>query len=178
MSSLPRLSRLSARARKRTRQRGSLIVETLVVVPMLVSLMGVGWWFWDMHTAQMQVYRESAEPVFATATYSCGQAGETSHSFPGPQSPASVSGGSVPLVPADFSKVYEAAPGAPNEEVITRSISDAKADANAQTDGFGAIWFNPNGHSYKASAKMLCNEAVHDGQLDTTKRIAAAVFDP
>ena len=169
---------MSPRLKRRKNQRGALIVEFIVVAPLLIMLMGVGWWFWEIESAQSRIAREAAQPVFATATYGCGQAGETSHAYPGPQSPATVSGGSVPMVPADMSQVYQAAPGAPNDEVITRSISDAKATTQTTTEGFRTIWFEPKSANYQISATMLCNEAVHDGQLDQTKRIAAAVFNP
>jgi len=169
---------LSPRKRSRAGRRGSLIVETLVVVPMLIALCGIGFWFYQVHTAQMKVYRSVREPVWATATFGCGQAGETSASMPGPQGGVSVANGGPPAVPADFSPVYRNVPGAPNNEVITRSMGEAKGSAQETVSGFTVTWFAPRPTSYNASATMQCNEAVHDGQPGAAKRIAAVVFSP
>ena len=148
------------------------------MVPLLICLCGIGFWFYQVHTAQMKVYRSVREPVWATATFGCGQAGETGHSFPGPQGGASVSNGSPPAVPADFSQVYQSVPGGPNNEVITRPIGEAKGSANETVSGFRVTWFEPRSTTYNASATMQCNEAVHDGKPDAAKRLAAAAFQP
>ena len=171
--SLPKRSR-----QNRARQRGSLIIETLVVVPMLIALCGIGFWFYQVHTAQMKVYRSVREPVWATATFGCGQAGETSQPMPGPQPRTSVANSGPPAVLADFSPVYRNVPGGPNNEVITRSLGEAKGSAQETVPGFKVVWFEPRPTNYNASATMQCNEAVHDGQPKPAKRIAAAVFSP
>jgi len=170
----------SPRQRRRARagSRGSLIVETLVVVPLLIVLCGIGWWFYEVRTAQMKVYRDAREPTFATATFGCGRAGDTSHPMPGPQPGVAVSGGSAPTVPADFSSVTRNVPGNPNNAVITRPIGEAKGSGTDTVAGFRAIWFTPRTTSYQASATMMCNEAVEDGQLDLAKRSAAVTFSP
>ena len=148
------------------------------MVPLLICLCGIGFWFYQVHTAQMKVYRSVREPVWATATFGCGQAGETSHSYPGPQGNVSVSNGSPPAVAADFSPVYQNVPGAPNNEVITRPMGEAKKTGQESLAGFTVTWFEPKNTSYEATAQMQCNEAVHDGKPDPAKRIAAAVFSP
>lgn len=165
------------RKRSRARQRGTLIVETLVVVPMLIALCGIGFWFYQVHTAQMKVYRSVREPVWATATYGCGQAGETSHSMPGPQGGVSVANGAPPAA-GDFSQVYESVPGGPNNEVITRPIGRANGSAQETVSGFKVTWFAPKPTNYDATATMQCNEAVHDGKPDAAKRLAAVAFSP
>jgi hypothetical protein len=170
--------RKQQRHRRRIRERGSLIVETLVVVPLLIALCGIGFWFYEVHTAQMKVYRTARESVWATATFGCGQAGETGRSMPGPQSGTSVGGGGPPQIPADFSQVYRSVPGGPNNEVITRSMSEGNGSAQERVAGFKVVWFEPRTTNYNASASMQCNEAVHDGQPDPAKRIAAAAFSP
>ncbi len=170
---------LIARNRRRARQRGSLIVETLVVVPLLVTLWGISYWFFEFRTAQMKVYRQARESTVATATFGCGRAGDTSHSYPGPQPGVSIAGGMVPTAPgADLSSVTKNVPGNPNNGVIARPIGEAKGQGSDSVAGFKAIWFKPSTTHYEASTTMMCNEAVEDGQLDTAKRSAAMVFSP
>lgn len=167
-----------ARARRLAKQRGALIVETLVVTPLLIMLCAIGFWFFQLHRAHMKVYQEVREPVWATATFGCGQAGDTAVRMPGPQGDAQVSNGGPPAIPADWSPVYQNVPGGPNNEVITRPMPGAKGSASEAVSGHKVFWFEPGGTTFNRSAEMQCNEAVHDGNPNGAKRIAAAVFNP
>ena len=51
------------RARARARARGSLVIEMLVVTPLLATLCGFAFWFYQVHSAEMSVYRKVREPV-------------------------------------------------------------------------------------------------------------------
>jgi len=166
------------RRRRVAKQRGALIVETLVVTPLLIMLCAIGFWFFQLHRAHMKVYQEVREPVWATATFGCGQAGETAQRMPGPQGGATVSSAAALTVPADWSPVYQNVPGGPNNEVITRPMGQANGSANEAVSGHKVFWFEPGATTFNRSAQMQCNEAVHDGNPNGTKRIAAAVFDP
>ncbi len=153
------------------------MVEMVVVTPLLAMLCGFAFWFHQMHHAQMLVYRSVREPTWQTATFACGNPGETSASYPSGN--ASVGGGGSLMIPADWSPVYRNAPGGPNNEVITRSLNTASKDATRTLAGkdVPGILHIPSS-TYQASATMMCNETVHDGQLDAYKRITHVVVSP
>lgn len=148
----------------------------VVVTPLLTMLLGFAFWFYQMHQAQMAVYRDVREPTWQTATFSCGDPGETSGSFPRGSANVSRSGGL--FIPTNWFNVYRNAPG-PNVEVITRSFGEASKDATRHVDGatVGKV-FEVKDTQYRAQATMMCNEKVEDGQLDMHKRIAHILVDP
>jgi hypothetical protein len=153
------------------------MVEMVVVTPLLAMLCGFAFWFYQMHYAQMRVYQSVRQPVWETATFSCGNPGETSASFP--RGTASVGGGGSLMVPADWSPVYRYAPGGPNNEVITRPINEASQNATRTVSGKdvpGILHISST--TYQASAKMMCNETVHDGQPDAYKRMTHFTVSP
>ena len=92
----------------------------LVVTPLFATLCGFAFWFYQVHRAEMLVYQKVREPVWATASFGCGDAGETGASMPGPAERASVSSGIPPIVPADAKDV-------PN--IISTPTSTFRTDA-------------------------------------------------
>jgi hypothetical protein len=165
------------KTRRRARQRGILPIELLVITPLFTLLMGTAYWFYEIHTKQMSVMRRAREPVWATATFACGNPGETSASYPGVQPGVSVGGGPIVYVPgADYTQIYKNVPGGPNNEVLTRATADAEIDVTDDLAGNDFLHLRET--HYAAHARMMCNDTVHDGQPNTMKRIAAGAFQP
>jgi hypothetical protein len=149
----------------------------LVVTPLLTLLLAMAFWFYQIHMKELGIMRKVREPVWATATFGCGRAGETSARYPGTQPGVSVDDAAPVYVPGtDYSRVYTNAPGGPNNEVITRSTADARVSATDTLDGDEDFHFRQM--NLRAHATMMCNETVHDGQPDAYKRITAAAFQP
>jgi hypothetical protein len=165
--------------RRRAAQRGSLIIETLVVTPLFATLCGFAFWFYQVHRAQMLVYQKVREPVWAAATFGCGDAGDTGAPMPGPEERISVSSGIPPVVPADYTLVIRNVPGGPNNDAITRLARTVNADATETLVGkdIPNIMSTPTS-TFRTDARVICNEHVEDGKAKTMKRIAAVVFRP
>jgi hypothetical protein len=149
----------------------------LIVTPLFALLMGFGFWFFLIHQKQTAVYRNAREPVWATAAFACGDPGDTSKIPRATESNVSVSSGApVYVIGANYAPIYAAVPGGPNEEVLTRKTADVRATREERLEAYPSIGTKEG--TFRASAEMMCNETIRDGQANTMKRIAAGVFNP
>jgi hypothetical protein len=151
----------------------------LIVTPLLATLCGFAFWFYQVHAAEMSVYRKVREPVWATATFGCGNAGETAANLPGPRGATDIASSGPPLIPADFSPVFRNVPVGPHNDAITRSVEQGVGQTSETLDGksIPQILTTPN-TTFRTTARMTCNENVETGQPDRMKRVAAVAFQP
>jgi len=158
-----------------------MVGEALVVLPVVIFMVAVSAWAWQLYEAKIDAMNAVRGPVFSEAAFGCGNPGSVSfeaENGPG-QALLEAAGSDLPLAGADgvdLAAVGRKLPRAPGADVIDRVIDSrgARLVRPFVSNGFvGADVARLGAHT-----SMMCNEAVRDGDAKAMKALSASSFDP
>jgi hypothetical protein len=171
---------LQERWRARRRQRGSVALELLVVMPVLALQLGASYWTWHLYENKVAAMKAARGPVFAAALSGCDRRVEGSFEAEGDAAlgftEEEASAVLAEVEGADLGVIGRRLPAAPGAALLDRTV-DARGARSGRTvvsDGLvAAPTVNLSGR-----ATMTCNETVRDGDAMGMKRLSTRVFDP
>jgi hypothetical protein len=155
-------------ARRSSRARGSVLVETVIVAPLLLIVLAFSWFVYRMHLEKLAALEHAREPAWATASFGCGRPGETHVPLPGAAGDVAIAEKRLD-VPADFDVVREDIGESPDDDILGRPLAIATAERERDVEPVAVI--HASAMTFRARTSVMCNETVEDGRLDIDKRV-------
>jgi hypothetical protein len=150
------------------------------MLPVVILLMAVSFWAFQLYDTKLTAMKDVRGPVFTQATHGCGNPGNTSYTPPQGDSepPKSVIGSEAvgSVQGSDLSVVGRKLPGAPGGDLVNRGVGGQGGSvvhpfvANGMVGGMTT--------NLSGNASMTCNEAVKDGDSKGMKKVSGNSFDP